>query len=309
MDRLRRYVSELMRNDTENGREFAYTPRDSKLAAGLYFVATPIGSARDITLRGLDILASCDVIAAEDTRTLRHLIEIHGVALNGRAVLPYHDHNGAEMRPRIMSLLTEGKSVAYASEAGTPLVADPGFALGRAAIADGHMVTTAPGASASLAALTVSGLPSDRFLFAGFPPSKSGERRKFLQDLDQTQATLILYESPKRIHKLLNEMAEIWSQDRQIALCRELTKKFEEVIRGSLADVIAAIEGRALKGEIVVVIDRTEKQAADEATVIAALRARLKTARLKEAAAQVATELGLPKRDVYQLGLSLDADP
>ena len=309
MDRLRRYVSELMRNDTENGREFAYTPRDSKLAAGLYFVATPIGSARDITLRGLDILASCDVIAAEDTRTLRHLMEIHGVALNGRAVLPYHDHNGAEMRPRIMSLLTEGKSVAYASEAGTPLVADPGFALGRAAIADGHMVTTAPGASASLAALTVSGLPSDRFLFAGFPPSKSGERRKFLQDLDQTQATLILYESPKRIHKLLNEMAEIWSQDRQIALCRELTKKFEEVIRGSLADVIAAIEGRALKGEIVVVIDRAEKQAADEATVIAALRARLKTARLKEAAAQVATELGLPKRDVYQLGLSLDADP
>ncbi len=309
MDRLRRYVSELMRNDTENGREFAYTPRDSKLAAGLYFVATPIGSARDITLRGLDILASCDVIAAEDTRTLRHLMEIHGVALNGRAVLPYHDHNGAEMRPKIMSLLGEGKSVAYASEAGTPLVADPGFALGRAAIADGHMVTTAPGASASLAALTVSGLPSDRFLFAGFPPSKSGERRKFLQDLDQTQATLILYESPKRIHKLLNEMAEIWSQDRQIALCRELTKKFEEVIRGSLADVIAAIEGRALKGEIVVVIDRAEKQAADEATVIAALRARLKTARLKEAAAQVATELGLPKRDVYQLGLSLDADP
>ena len=309
MDRLRRYVSELMRNDTENGREFAYTPRDSKLAAGLYFVATPIGSARDITLRGLDILASCDVIAAEDTRTLRHLMEIHGVALNGRAVLPYHDHNGAEMRPKIMSLLTEGKSVAYASEAGTPLVADPGFALGRAAIADGHMVTTAPGASASLAALTVSGLPSDRFLFAGFPPPKSGERRTFLQDLDQTQATLILYESPKRIHKLLNEMAEIWSQDRQIALCRELTKKFEEVIRGSLADVIAAIEDRALKGEIVLVIDRAEKQAADEATVIAALRARLKTARLKEAAAQVATELGLPKRDVYQLGLSLDADP
>ena len=309
MDRLRRYVSELMQNDTENGREFAYTPRDSKLAAGLYFVATPIGSARDITLRGLDILASCDVIAAEDTRTLRHLMEIHGVALNGRAVLPYHDHNGAEMRPKIMSLLGEGKSVAYASEAGTPLVADPGFALGRAAIADGHMVTTAPGASASLAALTVSGLPSDRFLFAGFPPSKSGERRKFLQDLDQTQATLILYESPKRIHKLLNEMAEIWSQDRQIALCRELTKKFEEVIRGSLADVIATIEDRALKGEIVLVIDRAEKQAVDEATVIAALRARLKTARLKEAAAQVATELGLPKRDVYQLGLSLDADP
>ena len=309
MDRPRRYVSELMRNDTENGREFAYTPRDSKLAAGLYFVATPIGSARDITLRGLDILASCDVIAAEDTRTLRHLMEIHGVALNGRAVFPYHDHNGSEMRPKIMSLLGEGKSVAYASEAGTPLVADPGFALGRAAIADGHMVTTAPGASASLAALTVSGLPSDRFLFAGFPPSKSGERRKFLQDLDQTQATLILYESPKRIHKLLNDMAEIWSQDRQIALCRELTKKFEEVMRGSLADVIAAIEDRALKGEIVLVIDRAGKQAVDEATVIAALRARLKTARLKEAAAQVATELGLPKRDVYQLGLSLDADP
>ncbi len=296
-----------MQNHTENGREFLYAPRTAKLAAGLYFIATPIGSARDITLRGLDILANCDVIAAEDTRSLRHLLDIHGVALNGRPVLPYHDHNGAEMRPKIMAHLAEGKSVAYASEAGTPLVADPGFALGRAAIAQGYAVTTAPGPSASLAALTVSGLPSDRFLFAGFPPPKSGERQKFLAELNTVPATLILYESPKRIHKLLNEMAQLWSHDRQIALCRELTKKFEEIIRGSLAEVIAAVSERSLKGEIVLVIDRAEKQIADEATVIALLRERLKSERLKTAAAQVATELGLPKRDVYQLGLSLDS--
>ena len=137
---------------------------------GLHFIATPIGAARDITLRALDILAGSDVLAAEDTRTLRHLMEIHGVALNGRPLWAYHDHNGEAVRPRILAALAEGKSVAYASEAGTPLVADPGYQLSKAAIAAGHVVLAAPGPSAVLAALTVSGLPSDKFMFVGFPP-------------------------------------------------------------------------------------------------------------------------------------------
>ncbi|MDD8023474.1 MAG: SAM-dependent methyltransferase, partial [Paracoccaceae bacterium] len=146
------------------------------LGTGLYFLATPIGAARDITLRALDILTSADVIAAEDTRTLRHLMEIHGVALNHRPLIAYHDHNGEAARPKLLRALSEGKSVAYASEAGTPLVADPGYQLGRAAIAAGHPVFAAPGPSAVLAALTVSGLPSDRFLFAGFPPNTASAR-------------------------------------------------------------------------------------------------------------------------------------
>ena len=150
---------------------FKPTPQAQRLAAGLYFIATPIGAARDITLRALDILGSADVLAAEDTRTLRHLMEIHGVALGDRPLVAYHEHNNDTALPRLMRAISDGKSVAYASEAGTPLISDPGFQLGRAAIADGHLVLSAPGASAVLCALTVSGLPSDRFLFAGFAPA------------------------------------------------------------------------------------------------------------------------------------------
>ena len=146
------------------------------IAPGLHFVATPIGAARDITLRALDILAGAEILAAEDTRTLRHLMEIHGIALGDRPLLSYHDHNGTAVRPRLLAALAEGRAVAYASEAGTPLVADPGFQLARAAIAGGYAVLAAPGPSAVLAALTVSGLPTDRFLFAGFPPAGAGDR-------------------------------------------------------------------------------------------------------------------------------------
>ena len=149
-----------------------------RLSPGLYLVATPIGAARDITLRALDILASADVLAAEDTRTLRHLMEIHGIPLDGRPMVPCHDHNEREATPRLLRAMAEGKSVAYASEAGTPLVSDPGFQLARAAIAEGLSVLAAPGPSAVLCALTVAGLPSDRFLFAGFPPNTQAARRR-----------------------------------------------------------------------------------------------------------------------------------
>lgn len=273
------------------------------LAAGLYLVATPIGAARDITLRALDILASADVLAAEDTRTLRHLMEIHGVPLGDRPLVACHDHNEAQTAPRILRAIAEGKSVAYASEAGTPLVSDPGFQLARAAIAEGLPVQAAPGASAVLCALAVAGLPSDRFLFAGFPPVQSSARQSFLKDLGCVQATLILYESPKRINHLLEDLVQCFGEERKVAVCRELTKRFEEVTRGTAAEVRDAYADRDAKGEIVVLVDRAGEEAADAATIGAALERALQTMSVKDAAAAVAEAYGLPRRDVYRMAL------
>lgn len=289
------------------GRERAGRPGEAPLAPGLHFIATPIGAARDITLRALDILASADVLAAEDTRTLRHLMEIHGVPLGGRPLLSYHDHNGAAVRPRLLGHLAEGRSVAYASEAGTPLVADPGYQLGRAVIAAGYPVIAAPGPSAVLAALTVSGLPSDRFLFAGFPPAAGGARASFLKEMAAMPATTIFYEAPGRIGRLLTEMATCFGAERQAAVCRELTKRFEEVRRGTLAELAEQFAGD-VKGEIVLVVDRAGERVVSEAEVEARLREAMARLRLKEAAAFVAEELGLPRRQVYQAALRLSGE-
>ena len=283
-----------------------WVPNPGQVMPGLHFVATPIGAARDITLKALDILAGADVLAAEDTRTLRHLMEIHGVALNGRQVLAYHDHNGDQMRPRLIEALKQGKSVAYASEAGTPLVADPGYQLARAAIDAGLTVLAAPGPSALLCALSVSGLPTDRFFFAGFLPPKSAARKAALRDLAPVQGSIIFYESPRRIEACLRDMLDTLGQNRQAALCRELTKRFEEVTRGTLADLHESVAGRDIKGEIVLVVDRAVPVIADAGTVEQALRQALKTQSSKDAAAQVAEAFGLPRRDVYQLALSLE---
>lgn len=275
------------------------------LEPGLWFVATPIGAARDITLRALDILASAEVLVAEDTRTLRHLMEIHGLRIGERPLLAYHDHNGAEARPRILRALAEGKSVAYCSEAGTPVVADPGYQLARAVIAAGHPVNAAPGPSAAIMALSLSGLPSDRFLFAGFPPPQAGARARWIEEIGPIPATLILYESPKRIQRLLGELCEHWGADREAALCRELTKRFEEVRRGTLGSLRDGLGGDAVRGEIVLVVGRPLAVAPDAADVDAALRAALDRLRVKDAAAEVAEALGLPRRDVYQRALAL----
>ena len=285
----------------------AKTGEKQALAPCLYFVATPIGAARDITLRALDILASADVLAAEDTRTLRHLMDIHGIALGDRPLLAYHDHNGETMRPRLIAALAAGKSVAYASEAGTPLVADPGYQLARAAIAGGAAVIAAPGPSAVLAALTVSGLPSDRFLFAGFPPPAAGARRQWLAELAGVPATLILYESPKRIQGLLAELADTLGAERQAAVCRELTKRFEEVARGTIAELALDFAARTVKGEIVVVIDRARAAAVQPAEVEARLKEALECHSMRDAAAEVSQALGLPRRQVYQMALRLAA--
>jgi len=273
------------------------------LAAGLYLVATPIGAARDITLRALDILASADVLAAEDTRTLRHLMEIHGVPLEGRALVACHDHNEEGVAARLLRAVAAGKSVAYASEAGTPLVSDPGFVLARAAVAEGITVLAAPGPSAVLAALTVAGLPSDRFLFAGFPPPARAARMRFLEDLRDVQATLVLYDSPKRVAALLVDAAAALGGGRQAAVCRELTKRFEEVRRGTLAELAEEFAAEEVRGEIVVVIDRGTATVADAATWEEALDRAMETLSVKDAAAMVAEAYGLPRRDVYQVAL------
>ncbi len=224
---------------------------------GLHLVAVPIGAARDITLRALDILRGADVLAAEDTRSLRRLLDIHGVPLGDRPLIPYHDHNGPAARPRLLAILREGRSVAYCSEAGTPLIADPGFQLGAAARTEGIAVRAAPGASAVLAALCVGGLPTDRFLFAGFLPPKRAARRTALSEIARVQATLVLYESPKRLGAMLADAAEGLGARRAV-ICRELTKRFEEVVPGTLPDLAERYAHETPKGEIVVLIDRAD---------------------------------------------------
>lgn len=280
-----------------------YTIGGRPLGPGLYLVATPIGAARDITLRALDILATADVLAAEDTRTLRHLMEIHGIPLGDRPLVPVHDHNEAAASPRLIRAMAEGKSVAYASEAGTPMVSDPGFPLARASIAAGLPVIAAPGPSAALCALTVSGLPSDRFLFAGFAPAAAGARRSFIDGLKDVQATLILYESPKRINQLLNDLVQSLGEMRQAAICRELTKRFEEVTRGTLAELAVAYGDRDVKGEIVVLVDRAPEGQADQGDWEEALDRALGQMSVKDAAGMVAEAYNLPRRDVYQVAL------
>lgn len=275
------------------------------LSAGLYFVATPIGSARDITLRALDILASADLIAAEDTRTARKLMEIHGVPLNGRKVVAFHDHSGEGAVDRLVADMAAGKSVAYVSEAGTPLVADPGYELGRAAIAAGVPVTTAPGASAVLAALTVSGLPTDRFAFIGFLPAARQQRETDIAALRDVPFTLVFYESPKRVGEMLASLRDTLGGERQAVVCRELTKRFEETTRGTLDEVAMYYADRNIKGELVVLVGRAGATDVADGDVTEALKEAMKTMRVKDAATVVAGALGLPRRQVYQIALGL----
>jgi len=276
------------------------------LAPGLHLVATPIGTASDITLRALQILAEADVIAAEDTRQTRKLMDIHGVKLGDRHILPYHDHNGAAQRPRLLSYLQQGRALAYVSDAGTPLIADPGYRLASEAIAAGIPVTAAPGASALLAALSIAGLPTDRFMFAGFLPPKSAARAATLADLAQIPATLVFYESARRLAACLVDMARVLGPDRPAAVCRELTKKFEEARRASLGDLAAHYtDAGPPRGEIVIVIgppQATETRAED---LDSALAAALDANSLKDAAGLVATALGLPRKQVYQRALEM----
>ena len=276
---------------------------------GLHLIATPIGAARDITLRALDLLAGADILAAEDTRSLRHLMELHGVPLAQRPLLPYHDHNGPRMRPRLIEALERGESVVYAAEAGTPMVADPGYQLVREALAQGIEVHAAPGPSALLAALVVSGLPSDRFCFMGFAPAQGSARQKFLEEAATIPATVVLYESPHRIQKMLRTLVSVFGEEREAALCRELTKRFEEVLRMPLGQLAEAVSDRTLKGEIVLLVDRKRNRETGAVQLDEVLMQAMNTQPLKAAVAEVSEALGLPRREVYQAALRLRDAP
>lgn len=280
----------------------------SDLTPALYLVSTPIGAARDITLRALDILREAPVLVAEDTRTLRRLMEIHGIARDGRPILAYHDHSGTRMRDRIVAEIASGKAVAYASEAGTPLVADPGYQLVGAVHAAGLLVRAAPGASAVLAALAVSGLPTDRFFFAGFAPPQQKARETYLETLRDIPGTLVFYEAPTRIHEMLEACVRAFGAEREAVLCRELTKRFEERRAGRLQDLAADVAANPPRGEIVLLVDRGIAREPDEEEVSAALRAALSRATVKDAASEVATAFALPRRQIYQLALQLSSE-
>ncbi|WP_425073020.1 16S rRNA (cytidine(1402)-2'-O)-methyltransferase [Sagittula sp. S175] len=276
----------------------------ARLPAGLYLVAVPIGNARDITLRALDILRSADVLVAEDTRSLRHLMDIHGVPLGERPLIAYHDHSGEKVRERLVAEITAGKAVGYASEAGTPMVSDPGFDLGRAVSEAGGTVVSAPGASAVITALTLAGLPTDRFLFAGFLPNASGARKKALDELVAVPATLVFYESPKRLAAMLADAADRLG-DRPAAVCRELTKKFEEVRRGSLQELADVYAEHPPKGEIVVVVGKGDSEKISEIDIEQEVNRALETMSVRDAADYVSTRFGVKRRPVYQMAMRL----
>ncbi len=278
------------------------------ISAGLYVIATPIGSARDITLRALDLLAGVDVIAAEDTRTARKLMDIHGVPVGQRPLIAYHDHSTDAVCARIVDEIAAGRSVAYLSEAGTPLIADPGYELGQAVIAAGLPVTAAPGASAVLAALTVSGLPTDRFLFVGFLPPGQVQRETEIAGLRDLPFTLVFYESPKRVGEMLRDLVQGMGGERMGVVCRELTKRFEEVRRGTLAELADRFADVRVRGEIVVLVGRAGAVDVKDTDVQQALTEAMKNMRIKDAATLVAGALGLPRRHVYQLALTMETD-
>jgi len=272
------------------------------LEGGLYVVATPIGNLRDITLRALDVLGGADRILAEDTRQSKKLLDAYDISA---PLTAYHDHNAAARIPQVIGWLEEGQSVALISDAGTPLVSDPGFKLVREAAASGHEVFPLPGASAVLAGLVKSGLPSDKFLFAGFLPPKSAARKRDLEALKSVAATLIFFETGPRIKACLADAAEVFG-DREVVLTRELTKRYEEARRGSFAQMIASVDGDPPRGELVLLIGPPAAEFMwDEAKVQAALIEALPALGVKRASAQVSDISGWAKRDVYAFALTL----
>jgi 16S rRNA (cytidine1402-2'-O)-methyltransferase len=272
------------------------------LAGGLHLVATPIGNLRDITLRALEVLAAADLIACEDTRVTRKLLDHYGITT---PLTPYHDHNAAEARPKLIARLEAGAAVALVSDAGTPLISDPGYKLVLAAREAGLSVNALPGASAVLTALAVGALPTDRFFFEGFLPAKDGARRTRIGELKRIPGTLVLFESGPRIAAALAELAAGLGP-REAAVCRELTKLHEEVRRGHLAALARDYaEGAESRGEFVIVIGPPQAVAQEPADIDAMLRQALARLSVKEAVAEIAGVTGAPRRKVYQRALAL----
>jgi len=276
-------------------------PPPRPVEPGLYVVATPIGNLRDITLRALDVLAAADLVLAEDTRVTGKLLSAFGLH---KKLERYDDHIGDQVRPKVLAALQAGQVVAQVSDAGTPLVSDPGYKLVRAAVEAGLKVHPIPGASAPLAALTLSGLPTDRFLFAGFTPNKSSARRVLFETLKPTRATLVFFETGPRLKDSLADMAVVFGP-REAAVARELTKLYEACVRGPLPDLAADPRCDGPKGEIVVLVgpgEEAEASAEDADTALAEALARMGPA---DAASEVSRALGLPRKALYRRALEL----
>lgn len=271
------------------------------LAPGLHIVATPIGNLSDVTIRALCVLAAVDVVYCEDTRHSRSLMVHFGL---GAKLAAYHEHNAERERPRIMKRLNGGETVALISDAGTPLISDPGYKLVRDVIAAGHSVYASPGPCAAIAALTVAGLPTDSFMFAGFLPAKSGQRQARLKELVAVPATLVFYEAPTRVAETLADMVAVLG-DRQCAIARELTKMHEEVQRGSLAQLANALVGTTLRGEIAIVVAPPLATGASDTEIMAALASALDIASTRDAVRMVSERLGAAKTRVYDLAMEL----
>jgi 16S rRNA (cytidine1402-2'-O)-methyltransferase len=270
---------------------------------GLYLVATPIGNLRDITLRALDVLAAADVIAAEDTRVSGKLLAAYGI--KGKTLISYNDHSDARARDRLVADAAAGQIVALISDAGMPLISDPGYKLVCAAAEAGVYVSSMPGANAPLTAMQLSGLPSDRFTFLGFLPSKTGARRDVLSEWADAQSSLVVFESAQRLLKSLDDIADVLG-GRVVAVTRELTKMYEEVRRGSAAELVAHYKEHGLpKGEIVMVIAPPEAREYGEDELRALLRAALADMSTKDAAASVSAQTGHAKKALYQMALGL----
>jgi 16S rRNA (cytidine1402-2'-O)-methyltransferase len=280
-------------------------PPPKSVSPGLYLVATPIGNLRDITLRALDVLAAADLVLAEDTRVTARLLNAYGLRSK---LARYDEHVAATVEARVLEALAEGQVIAQVSDAGTPLISDPGQSLARAAADAGFPVHPIPGASSVLAALSIAGLPTERFLFTGFLPPKSGARRARLTELAATPATLVLFETGPRLKASLDDMAVVFGPDRPAAVCRELTKLHEQSVRGPLSNLVQDARLNAPRGEIVVVIGpgRAEAASADDAD--AALRQALDRLSPADAASEVARQLGLNRRDLYRRAIAMKSD-
>ncbi|MFQ5943815.1 MAG: 16S rRNA (cytidine(1402)-2'-O)-methyltransferase [Anaerolineales bacterium] len=265
----------------------------------LFLVSTPIGNLEDVTLRALRVLSEVDVIAAEDTRHTKKLLNRYEIQT---PLLSYHDHNEAARLQVMLDHLLRG-SVALVSDAGTPLVSDPGFKLVRAAAAAGHEVSPIPGPSAPMAALVASGLPTDAFVFLGWLPRKAGQRERAVQELASERRTMVAMEAPHRLRETLLNLEQVFGPERQIAVCRELTKQYEEVVRGSLSEVREQFEREEPRGEITLVIGGADWMSEwDEASVREVVSRRISEGmKRSEAARQVAAETGWPRREVYKL--------
>lgn len=272
------------------------------LDPGLYLVSTPIGNLSDISLRALQTLAGADVLACEDSRVTRVLLERYGIA---KRPYVYHEHNARGAGPKLLAALEEGRSVALVSDAGTPLVSDPGYRLVESVLAAGHRVVPIPGASAPLAALAASGLPTDSFFFAGFLPQKEKARQGRLAELERIPGTLIFFESPRRIAATLADCAAVLGEGRQGAVCRELTKAFEETRRGPLGELAKSFAEGAVKGEIVLLIAPYEPAAPDAVDADSLLEELVATMSPGQAASEVARLTGLPRKTLYQRLLAM----